>query len=219
MRKALDDARFVLSLSCYKTGLDYADVIMPIAAFTETAGSFVNTEGRLQSFHATVHPAGDARPGWKVLRVLGSLLGRPGFDFDTVEQVKAACLGDRDVASLLSNKTDVQLNASEKTQGIQRIADVPMYFADPLVRRSPALQKTREGRTPRAWMNARLLAKLGVAAGQPVLVNGASRLMAALDDKLPDECVRIAAAHPSTAGVGPMFGAVTLTKAAAERAA
>ncbi|MCD6043858.1 MAG: NADH-quinone oxidoreductase subunit, partial [Burkholderiales bacterium] len=103
--------------------------------------------------------------------------------------------------------------------GIQRIADVPIYFADPLARRSPPLQKTRDARPPRAWMNSRLMAQLGVAAGQPVLVNSAVKLMAALDDRLPDECVRIAAAHPTTAGVGPMFGAVTLARVAAERAA
>ena len=108
---------------------------------------------------------------------------------------------------------------SDKPRGIQRIADVPIYFADPLVRRSPPLQKTRDARPPRAWMNSRLLAKLGVAAGQPVLVNGAAKLMAALDDRLPDDCARIAAAHPTTAAVGPMFGALEIARAAAERAA
>ena len=217
---ALKQADFVVHLSCYKTGLDYADVLLPIAPFTETAGTFVNTEGRVQSFRATVNPLGDARPGWKVLRVLGSLLGKPGFDFDTVEQVKDACLAGRDVAALLSNQIEISENQPlQKPQGIQRIADVPMYFADPLVRRSPALQKTREGRVPRAWMNSRLAAKLGVAAGQPVLVNGSAKLVAALDERLPDECVRIAAAHPSTAAVGAMFGTLTLARAAAERVA
>ncbi|HVJ22580.1 MAG TPA: NADH-quinone oxidoreductase subunit G, partial [Burkholderiales bacterium] len=152
-------------------------------------------------------------------RVLGSLLGRPGFEFDTVEQVRAACIGGRDIASLLSNRIDSQANQGEKPQGIQRIADVPIYFADPLVRRSPPLQKTRDARPPRALMNSRLLAKLGIAAGQPVLVNDAVKLMAALDDKLPEDCVRIAAAHPSTAALGPMFGTVTLSKVASERAA
>jgi NADH-quinone oxidoreductase subunit G len=210
---------FVVSLTCFKTGLEYADVLLPITPFTETAGTFVNAEGRVQSFHATVHPLGDARPGWKVLRVLGSLLGRQGFDFDTVEQVRAACIAGRDVASLLSNKIDFEERPIEKRQGIQRIADVPIYFADPLVRRSPPLQKTRDARPPRAWMNSRLLGGLGLSAGQPVLVNGAVKLMAALDDKLPDDCVRIAAAHPTTAGVGPMFGALTLSKVSAERAA
>jgi NADH-quinone oxidoreductase subunit G len=195
-------------------------VLLPIAPFTESSGIFVNTEGRVQSFYAVVHPLGDARPGWKVLRVLGSLLGRQGFEFDTIEQVRAACLSGKDVQGLLSNGISVEEKRnSEKPQGIQRIADVPIYFADPLVRRSPPLQKTRDARPPRAWMNSRLLAKLGVAAGQPVRVNSNVKLLAALDDKLPDDCVRIAAAHPSTAGIGPMFGAVTLTKVAQEAAA
>jgi NADH-quinone oxidoreductase subunit G len=148
-----------------------------------------------------------------VLRVLGSLLGRQGFDFDTIEQVRAACLAGREVASLLSNKLDLAEKSIQKPQGMQRIADVPIYFADPLVRRSPPLQKTRDARPPRAWMNSRVLAKVGVAAGQPVLVNAAVKLMAALDDKLPDECVRIAAAHPTTAGVGAMFGTLTAERA------
>jgi NADH-quinone oxidoreductase subunit G len=217
---ALKDADFVVSLTSFKTGLDYADVLLPIAAFTETAGTFVNTEGRVQSFHATVNPPGDARPGWKVLRVLGSLLGKPGFEFDTIEQVRAACLAGRDVATLLSNQIHAEQEpVREEPAGLQRISDVPMYFADPLVRRSPPLQKTRDARPPRAWMNSRLLAKLGVAAGQPVAVNSSVKLMAALDDKLPDECVRIAAAHPSTAAVGAMFGRLTLANAAAEKAA
>jgi len=217
--QALKDADFVVSLSSWKTNLEYADVLLPIAPFTETSGTFVSTEGRVQSFHACVNPLGDTRPGWKVLRVLGSLLGRQGFDFDTIDQVRAECLGSRDVAALLSNRIDGAAQSASAPAGIQRISDVPIYFADPLVRRSPPLQKTRDARLPRAWMNSRLMAKLGVAAGQPVLVNGAVKLMAALDDKLPEECVRIAAGHPTTAAVGPMFGAVTLAKAAPERAA
>src|SRR5574341_1375897 len=137
-RKALDAANFVVSLTPYTTGLEYADALLPIAAFTETAGTFVNTEGRVQSFHATVHPLGDARPAWKVLRVLGSMLGRQGFEYDTIEQVRAACLNGRDVATLLSNKVDgVSTGAVSNGGRIQRIADVPIYFADPLVRRSP----------------------------------------------------------------------------------
>jgi len=217
--QALKDAEFVVSLTSWKTNLEYADVLLPIAPFSEAAGTYVSTEGRVQSFHACVNPLGDTRPGWKVLRVLGSLLGRQGFDFDTIEQVRTACLGGREVAGSLSNKISGTGGNGTPVSGIQRIADVPIYFADPLVRRSPPLQKTRDARPPRAWMNARLMAKLGVAAGQPVLVNGAVKLMAALDDKLPEECVRIAAGHPTTAAIGPMFGAVTLAKAASERAA
>jgi NADH-quinone oxidoreductase subunit G len=218
-RKALDAAEFVVSLTPWKTGLEYADVLLPITPFTESSGTFVNCEGRVQSYHATVNALGNARPGWKVLRVLGSLLGREGFELDTIEQVRAACLDGKDIAKLLSNSVQAAGGAPASVSGIQRIADVPIYFADPLVRRAPSLQKTKDARPPRAWMNSKLLAKVGAAAGQPVLVNGSVKLMAALDDRLPDECVRIAAAHPTTAAVGPMFGTLELARLATEKAA
>ena len=218
-RKALDAAEFVVSLTPWKTGLEYADVLLPITPFTESSGTFVNCEGRVQSYHATVNALGNARPGWKVLRVLGSLLGREGFELDTIEQVRAACLDGKDIPKLLSNSVQAAGGAPASVSGIQRIADVPIYFADPLVRRAPSLQKTKDARPPRAWMNSKLLAKVGAAAGQPVLVNGSVKLMAALDDRLPDECVRIAAAHPTTAAVGPMFGTLELARLATEKAA
>jgi NADH-quinone oxidoreductase subunit G len=218
--RAAAKARFVVNLSAWKS--DVGDVLLPIAPFTETAGTFISTEGRVQSFQACALPLGESRPAWKVLRVLGNLLGRPGFDLDTVEEVRRACLGGRDVATLLQNGIDVQVQPVPRPAGIERIAEVPIYFADPLVRRAPSLQKTRDARAPRAWMNARLMAKLGVAEGQPVRVTqgeGEARLRAALDDKLPEDCVRIAAAHASTAGLGPMFGAVAIERIGAEKAA
>jgi NADH-quinone oxidoreductase subunit G len=217
--RAIQQAEFVVLLTPWKHSLDKADVLLPIAPFTETSGTFINTEGRVQSFYAAVNALGEARPAWKVLRVLGSLLGRPGFELDTIEQVRAACIGGRDIASLLSNRIGPIDAAAAPSAGIQRIADVPSYFADPLVRRSPPLQKTPEARAPKAWMSSRLMQKLGVSAGRQVLVNAAVRLTAALDDQLPEDCVRIAAAHPSTAPIGPMFASVTLEKLAVERAA
>jgi NADH-quinone oxidoreductase subunit G len=145
------------------------------------------------------------------------MLGRPGFELDTVEQVRAACIGGRDIAGLLSNRISLgETRSSGKSGGIQRIADVPIYFTDPLVRRSEPLQKTRDARPPKAWMNGRLAARLGVSAKDKVLVTqsaGQARLDVGLDDKLPDDCVRVAAAHPSTAALGPMFGAVTVERA------
>ncbi len=220
---ALTSAEFVVALSAFDAGASYANVILPVGAFTETPGTFVSTEGRVQSFYATVNPPGEARPGWKVLRVLGSVLGLPGFEFDTIEQVRAACLDGKDVAKLLSNKTNLEVGEREKpASGVQRIADVPIYFADPLVRRSPPLQQTKDAAPPKAWMNARLMARLGVAENQQVLIKqgeGTARLPAALDDKLPDECVRVAAAHRSTAGLGGMFGTVSVEKVSVEQAA
>jgi NADH-quinone oxidoreductase subunit G len=216
-------AEFVVALSAFRTGLDYANVILPIGAFTETAGTFVNTEGRAQSFHPSVNPPGESRPGWKVLRVLGSMLGIQGFELDTIEQVRAQCLQGKDIAALLSNKIDLQAETKNTpVHGIQRVADVPIYFADPLVRRSPPLQETADAEPPRAWMNSRLMTRLALSKNDSVLIKqeaGEARLRAALDDRLPDECVRIAAAHRSTAELGPMSGTVAVEKIPVEQAA
>ncbi len=219
---ALRSAEFVVQLSPWRTGLDYAHAVLPITPFTESAGTFVNIEGRAQTFYATVNPLGEARPGWKVLRVLGSLLGREGMQLDTIDEVRRACLGGKDIPSLLSNRIGTIEPVSAPMTGIQRVADIPAYFSDPLVRRSPPLQKTREARPPRVWMNSRLLQRLGVAAGQPVRVkqgSGEAKLMAALDDSLPHDCVRLSAAHPATAVLGPMFGPLTVEKVTVQQAA
>jgi NADH-quinone oxidoreductase subunit G len=222
--QALGQAEFVVALSAYRPdAADVAHVVLPIAPFAETPGSFVNTEGRVQSFHAAVPPLGEARPAWKVLRVLGNLLGVADFEYQSSEQVRDECLRGKDVASLLSNAVSIDGgSAIPGPAGLERIADVPIYFADPLVRQARSLQRTRDAQPPKAWMNAALLERLGLAAGQPVLVkqgSGAARLTAALDARLPEDCVRVAAAHASTAALGPMFGALELEKLAVGKAA
>jgi len=217
---AVRNAGFLVNLTSWQS--DVGDVLLPIAPFSETAGTFVSTEGRVQHFHAAVQPLGEARPAWKVLRVLGTLLGKAGFEFDTIEEVRQACLEGKDLPALLSNRIEGVAAAAPAAGGLQRIADVPIYFADPLVRRALSLQKTGDAKPPRAWMNAKLLHKLGVSAGQPVLarMDGAvAKLPAALDDRLPDDCARIAAGHPATAGLGAMFGSLTLEKAPVEKVA
>ena len=89
---ALAGAEMVVAFSPFSANVEHADVLLPIAPFTETGGAFVNAEGRVQSFHGVVRPLGETRPGWKVLRVLGTMLGLPNFAFDTIEEVRAAAL-------------------------------------------------------------------------------------------------------------------------------
>ncbi len=222
---ALEQADFVVALSPFwHRAADVAQVMLPIAPFTETSGSFVNTEGRVQSFQAAVHPLGDARPGWKVLRVLGNLLNLDGFDANSSEELRDACLAGGDIAARLSNRIEAapQAAGAAAAGGIERIADVPIYFADPLVRRAVSLQRTTDARAPRAWMNARLMQRLEISPGALLRVrqgSGEAALSAALDDRLPDDCVRVAAAHASTAGLGAMFGVLTLEKISVEKAA
>jgi NADH-quinone oxidoreductase subunit G len=220
---AMRNAGFVVALSAFRhQAAEYAHVMLPIAPFTETSGTFVSTEGRVQSFHATVKPLGEARPGWKVLRVLGNLLGFAGFDYETSEQVKAACLG-ADHAGRLSNRIELPVAVpGAGAGGLQRVADVPAYFADALVRRADALQRTRDAKAPAARLNAATLASLGLAAGDRVRLRqgtGEAELSVVLDASVPDQCVRVAAAHAATAGLGAMFGELKLEKLSVQKVA
>jgi NADH-quinone oxidoreductase subunit G len=139
---ALAQADMVVSLSPFKANLDIADVLLPIAPFTETAGTFVNTEGRAQGFYGVVRPLGETRPGWKVLRVLGSMLGVSGFGFETIEEVRQAAL-PADIASRLSNTTQAAID----TAPIEHQPVVAsIYQLDGIVRRAPCLQLTADAR-------------------------------------------------------------------------
>ncbi|MFP5323062.1 MAG: NADH-quinone oxidoreductase subunit NuoG [Gammaproteobacteria bacterium] len=154
--KGLASAEMVVTLSPFKTNLDISDVLLPIAPFTETSGSFVNAEGRLQSFHAVVRPLGEARPGWKVLRVLGNLLGLPGFDADSSLAVLASALpgvasGDTVDAARLSNADTVTGPAgADLTPARQQPCVAAIYELDSLVRRATSLQLTSDARAARA---------------------------------------------------------------------
>ena len=147
---ALGQSEMVVTLSPFRANLEFSDVLLPIAPFTETSGSFVNAEGRLQSFHAVVKPLGETRPAWKVLRVLANLLDLPGFDFETSQSVLAQATGVSGVsgvpAAQLSNA--VQAVALEP-QAAMTAADpvvASIYQLDGIVRRSTSLQLTADGR-------------------------------------------------------------------------
>jgi NADH-quinone oxidoreductase subunit G len=213
---ALGKAAVTVVLTPFKSQamLDYAAVLLPTTPFSETSGTFVSTEGRVQSFYAAAKPLGDARPAWKVLRVLGNLLDQSGFDYNSSEDVRTEALGGKpEFVGGLDNAIDgVAMKFGPAVSGIERIADVPIHFADPLVRRSPALQLAADSAAPAARMNAAMLAKVGVASGAAVKL-GAVTLVAQLDAGLPDGTVRIAAAHASTVALGPLFANLTVEKA------
>ena len=154
--EGLKSADMVVTLSPFKANMDISDVLLPIAPFTETSGSFVNAEGRLQSFHAVVRPLGDTRPAWKVLRVLGNLLGLPGFDADTSLAVLAAALPGVAGGSLLDasrlNNADVGVGPAAADQSPAQTSPcvAPIYQLDGLVRRATSLQLTSDARGARA---------------------------------------------------------------------
>jgi NADH-quinone oxidoreductase subunit G len=216
-RAALSAAELVVALSPFKSGaFEHADVLLPVAPFTETAGTFINCEGRAQAFSGVVPPLGQTRPAWKVLRVLGTLLSIPGFEYETVDAIRADLPRADEIGNWLSNATQTPLEAPggpSGANGLERIAEVPIYAADPLVRRAASLQKTRDAKPPAARMNAATLSRLKLADGAAVSVrqgDGEAMLTVTLDAGVPEGCVRIAAAHPATRTLGPMFGYIAV---------
>jgi NADH-quinone oxidoreductase subunit G len=220
---ALRQAELVVALSPYEhRAVEYAHVMLPIGPFTETAGTFINMEGRLQSFNGCVQPLGETRPAWKVLRVLANLLGLAGFEHDTAEAVRKEALGAVDVAAKLDNRIDTgALQALPPPHdGLQRIGEVPIYSTDPIVRRSGPLQKTRDAAPPVAWMSGAMYERLGLRPDDFLKVRqgeGEAVVAAAVDVGVPDGCIRLAAARPETAELGAMFGTVSAERVAAQQ--
>ncbi len=229
---AMRTADMVVALSAYKHhATNYADVLLPIAPFTETSGTFVNTEGRVQSFKGAVKPLGEARPAWKVLRVLGNMLDVKGFDYDSSEAVRDEVLAGVDVASKLNNTLNENVGRASpdmvggahptKAQGLQRVADVPIYSTDAIVRRAASLQKTHDAATPCVVLHSSELQKLGVKSGDTVKVgqgSASARMIVRASDRQPAGTARVAAGHPATAELGAMFGTITVEPITGERA-
>ena len=217
---ALKAAEFVVALTAFASDArEWADVMLPIAPFTETSGTFVNAQGTAQSFKGTVAPRGQTRPGWKVLRVLGNVLHLAGFDDETSESVRDSILSGG-VSSRLSNQINagvVSVTTSQSATGaLQRVTDLPIYRSDALVRRAPALQESAASRAPAARMHAQTLANLGCAAGEAVRVKsttGSVTLVAVHDNTLPVSAVRISAGFAQTASLGSAYGQLQVERA------
>lgn len=224
-RKALAAAQLVVALTSFDSPAlrEVAHVLLPITPFTEMAGTFVNMEGRAQSFQAVVRAFGEARPAWKVLRVLGNLLDATGFMQDSVLDVAREVLGDH------AGKTDVVLDngLDGRLQGVpvenrrvqpnvlERLPEVPIHFADMLVRRAPALRRTKDARAPQAAVHPDTLQALGIADGARVrLAQGeaVAELSVRADACVAPGCVRVPAAHESTVALGAMSGPIVMER-------
>jgi NADH-quinone oxidoreductase subunit G len=181
--KAMLQAGCVVALTAYKSdALRDADVLLPIAPFTETSGTFMSMEGRVQSFAAAVKPLGECRPGWKVLRVLGNLIGLEGFVYDSSEQVKDEIFGGEKPSKVVWNRLNnnlrhlVEIDVKSSSKALRRIGEIPLYQSDATVRRAPSLQKAGMSAVGFVAMNGASLKKLGLRQG-----DAASRLRGGVD--------------------------------------
>ena len=215
---AMEAAQLVVGLTAFDSVSlrEVADVMLPIAPFAETSGTYVNCEGRAQSFVAVARPQGQTRPAWKVLRVLGNLLALDGFSQSDSEAVRDEALS-ADFADRLDNGVEgvVVSTAIAASTMLERVTDVPIHFADPLVRRAEALQKTRDAKQPTARISPVTMEALGLAPGDRVCVRqgaGSAELIVQVDAGLAVGCVRVAAAHVSTSALGAMSGDLSLER-------
>ena len=216
MMAALKQAEMVVAISPFKQSMDYADVLLPVAAFAETAGTFISFEGRVQSFGAAAAPAGQARPAWKVLRVLGNFLELDGFGYDSADDIRQECLAGRRPEMVLNNISgEAPLFVSQEAASCRRVADVPLYFSDVLVRRAPSLQKTAAAKSPVVYLPETLFDKLELADGEKVRVvqpDGETVLPAYRDKTLAAGTVRLATGHAATAMLGPLDGEIRVER-------
>ena len=215
-REALRRARCVVSLGAYRSEAmsEYADVVLPIAAFAETEGTFVNLSGTWQSFAAAAAPWADSRPAWRVLRVLGNLFELAGFEQETIDDVRAQ-FGEPGPAGAPGWALPRSLPEPED-DGIERIAPVPSYAADALVRRSRPLQATKDAEFAGVALSPATLERTGLTEGERALVrqDGASiALDVVADRRLPDGCAWLPAGIAATSGLDAGGGAVVVDAA------
>ena len=217
-KAALAKAGTVIAMTAFDSAelREVADVLLPITPYTETSGSYVNAEGTLQSVQAAVRPLGEARPAWKVLRVLGNVLGLENFYFNSSEEVLAEAL-PASFESQLNNQTSTKpAVTSVFTAAIERLADVTIHSSDAIVRRAPALQLTQDAkRAVKLGLPSSLFAQLGLKEGDAVKVSqlGASVVMPATEEKsLVDGVVRLSAGTAVSAQLGAMFGQLSVER-------
>lgn len=215
---ALEQADSVVSITPFVTDAmrQYATVLLPAATFGETSGTFVNAEGRWQSFPGVAAPVGDARPAWKLLRVLGNVLALEGFDYEASDEITAEL---EQLCGSVRAESVKQWRApageAPEEQGLQRVGAVPMYAVDGLVRRAEALQQTRQ-MAVRVLIHSADAERLGLVGIDWVRVSqgaGSARLPVAIDDSVPEGVAVVPAGIPETASLGAMYGAITLERA------
>lgn len=221
-RAALTKADMVIALSTFTSPdlLELADVILPITPYTETVGTYINMAAQIQTMQPAVRPLADARPAWKVLRAMGSLLNLDGFLYNVPEEVLADALA-KPLEHSLSNSFTANaqiLNKSILSGSIHRLADQAIYASDGIVRRAPSLQLTRDAKMAnQIGVGEDLFEQLSLKEGDLLTVSQEGKTLKAsvtLQPGLASGVVRIAVGTGMSTQLGSMFGEVTIAKVA-----
>ena len=217
-KQAMHLAELVVCLGSYCNDEmeNYADVLLPLAPFAETDGSYINNEGAHQIFAAATRPGGEAKPGWKTLIMLAKRFGLPDFEYVSTDEILSevtAVIG----SVKADNTAQWQITAIEPPDGaMQRITDVPMNAIDSITRRAPSLQMTQDTSDGAVHINPAMAATLSILDGQTVRIRqgeATAAMPVIIDERIPDQCALIHAAQPLHACLGPSFGALQIEKA------
>ncbi|WP_049620880.1 NADH-quinone oxidoreductase subunit NuoG [Frateuria defendens] len=205
--EALHGAQQVVAFTAFAGSAlrEVADVILPIALLPEIDGTLVNVDGLAQGVLAGARAPGEARPGWKVLRALGGLLGVPGFEFDDLAGLREA-IAEREAPRREG------LAERRPAAGLARLATWPIYRGDAVLRRAGALNAHPLNRVPAVRLNAAEAERLGLADGATVRVADAV-LPLLVDAAVPDGAAWIEAAQDDTATLPPYGATLTVSKA------
>ncbi|MCB6182280.1 NADH-quinone oxidoreductase subunit NuoG [Leeia sp. TBRC 13508] len=214
---ALSKAKTVVSFTAFKSEslLNCADVLIPVTPFTETAGSFVNGEGVSQSFNGVVKPLAEARPGWKVLRVLADVLELQDFNYESVDEVRSAITQLQSISNILSNKVaDAELKTSA-TSELQRNGSVGIYSADGLVRRAESLQQTADAFKPVAFVNSTTANNLKLSGAVKVKLTQSGKSIVVnlqVDESIADQVVAYPSAINEAYALGGLFDSIEVER-------
>lgn len=217
--KAMAGAEFVVAVSSFRSpSLEKAaDVLLPSAPFSETSGTFVNADARWQMFEGILPPRGEARPAWKILRVLGSMMDIDGFDFMGLDEVHDELRSHAGSMNFDGHfvAPAAFLVSSSKADSIERVGDAPIYGIDPVVRRGTALQATRDAVGLAAYVCEAMAKRIGFTAGEKIRVSDASGnavLPVAIDPCVPDGCVYVPMGISADVLLGSPYGEIHIEK-------
>ena len=192
-----------------------AHAVLPVGLPPEVEGSYVNVDGIVQTLAAGARAPGEARPGWKVLRALGAALGVAGFDFTEFAQVRALVAPKLAAKSTTQHSGKLALRAATGT-GLQRVATVPIYRADQVLRRCPALQSHPLTAKATVALNPEDALAFGLAqdASARVCGNGAKTVLPVTVSRVvPKGTAWIESTWPETRELPPMGAALTIARA------
>lgn len=218
IKSTLEQADVVVAITAFDSAAlrETADVLLPAGSFAETSGTFVNVEGLWQSFNGVCPPQGEARPAWKILRVLANLLDQKDFDYMSSEEVRnelRALCESIELNNAASAEVAIEMNAV--SDELMRSGDVPMYAGDALLRRATSLQKSSDAQSLCLRINAKEVGRLGLADCETVSVSQGEanvQMDLIIDDSIPEGSAWIPMAVSGADQLGDAFAAIKVEK-------